>query len=84
MVKFLCNLKHKIEDYYKHKFRSDTNYCANYEDLYYMTGQIHDSEVGEYYNPAVQPLVSEIALEIKPLLEKPTPEINGCFLTSLG
>src|SRR3990170_7564928 len=67
IVKFLHKLKTKIEEYYKkHKFKLDTNY----EDLYYMTRQIYDSQVGEYDNPAVQPLVDKILPDIKSLLER--------------
>ena len=67
IVKLLHKLKTEIEEYYKkHKFKLDTNY----EDLYYMTRQIYDSQAGEYDNPAVQPLVDKILPDIKSLLEK--------------
>lgn len=43
-------------EYYKLFGRHETNY----EDLYCMASQIHDSDVGEYENPALQPLVDRI------------------------
>ena len=71
VIIFLHGLKVEIDYYYKeHKFKPETNYCANYEDLYYMASQIYYSELGHYDNPAVQPLVDKISLYIQPLLEK--------------
>lgn len=65
IAKFLSMLKVEIDYYYdKHKFKQD----INYEDLYYMTRQIYDSQAGEYDNPAIQPLVDNISYDISPLL----------------
>jgi len=67
VTKFLRRLKTEIEDYYKkHPFKLDTSY----EDLYYMASQIYYSELGQYDNPAVQPLIDKIFPEIKFLLKK--------------
>ena len=67
MVAFLKRLTNEIEDYYgKHKFKVN----INYEDLYYMTRQIYDSQAGEYDNPAIQPLVDKISYDISLLLVK--------------
>ena len=46
----------------------------NYEDVYYAATQIHDSLLGEYDNPIVQPFVDKILPDIKPLL---VWEVNG-------
>ena len=71
VIKFLYRLKKEIQDFYKkHKFKPGFDYEANYEDLYYMAFQVYDNKAGEYANPAVQPLVEKIILDIRPLLEQ--------------
>jgi hypothetical protein len=64
VLMFLARLKPEIDMYYfDHVWRS-----TNYEDLYYVASQIHDSELAEYDNPAVQPLIDKISPDIQPLL----------------
>jgi len=64
VVSFLNRLKMEIDVYYQ----SDRNRLTNYEDLYYLSSQIRDSELGEYDNPAVQPLIDKIMPDIKNML----------------
>ena len=60
---FLERLKREIDSYYKNSRET------NYEDIYYLAAQIRDSELGEYDNPALNVLISEISLDIAPLLK---------------
>jgi hypothetical protein len=64
VLKFLRRLKGEIDQYYRLQPWRGTNY----EDLYYVASQIEDSELGEYDNAAVQPLIDKILPEIQPLL----------------
>lgn len=64
VTKFLNRLKAEIDDYYAYQ----PERFANYEDLYYVAGQIHDSELKEYDNPVVQPFIDKILPDITPLL----------------
>lgn len=64
VLKFLQVLKCEVEKYYI----SDLEKSTNYEDLYFLASQIHDSESGEYDNPAIQPLIDKITPDIEPLL----------------
>ncbi|MBI2486240.1 MAG: SIR2 family protein [Deltaproteobacteria bacterium] len=67
VVKYLHWLKVEIDNYYEiRKFKQDTNY----EDLYHMVSQIYYSQVGEYENPAIQPLIDKMLHEIEFLLSK--------------
>jgi hypothetical protein len=72
-LKFLSILKAEIDLYYQR--HQDLN-TANYEDLYYVASQIHDSELGEYDNPAVQPFIDKVLPAIQPLLEGKEGEIR--------
>lgn len=69
---FLNRLKIEIDLYYWHK-RSQ---ATNYEDLYYVASQIRDSELFEYDNPAVQPLINKILPEIRPILKGHRSEVR--------
>ena len=51
---FLKRLKKEVDSYYKNSRE------ANYEDIYYLAAQIRDSELGEYDNPALNALISEM------------------------
>lgn len=73
VLKFLSILKAEIEQYYQQHHEP---HAANYEELYYVASQIHDSEVGEYDNPAVQPFIDKILPAIQPLLEGKEGEIR--------
>lgn len=64
ILKFLQILKCEVDKYYIEELERSTNY----EDLYFLASQIHDSESGEYDNPAIQPLIDKIAHDIEPLL----------------
>lgn len=72
VVTFLRRLSVEIEQYYS----SDHDRWVNYEDLYYVAAQIHDSEVGEYDNPIVQAFVDKIMPDIKQLLVGQENEIR--------
>jgi hypothetical protein len=65
VLKFLSTLRPEIDSYYQQHHDPHT---ANYEDLYYVASQIHDSELEEYDNPAVQPFIDKILPAIQPLL----------------
>ena len=73
VLKFLSILKTEVGLYYQQLHEPHT---ANYEDLYYVASQIHDSEIGEYDNPAVQPFIDKILPAIQPLLEGKEGEIR--------
>ena len=72
VLEFLKRLKLEIDQYYNHEPERYTNY----EDLYYVASQIHDSELGEYDNPAVQPFIDKILPDIRPLLVSKENEIR--------
>jgi hypothetical protein len=65
VVKFLNRLKVETDLYYSYQIERFTNY----EDLYYVAGQIHDSELRDYDNPAVQPFIDKILPDIRLLLK---------------
>lgn len=62
--RFLHRLKAEIDGYY----RDQPEHHTDYEDLYYAASQIHDSELREYDNPAVQPFIDKIRADVEPLL----------------
>lgn len=64
IVIFLNRLKIEIDLYYLYQIGR----FVNYEDLYYVTGQINDTELRNYDNPAVQPFINKILSDIRPLL----------------
>ncbi|MGB8657720.1 MAG: SIR2 family protein [Candidatus Zixiibacteriota bacterium] len=66
IVIFLNRLKIEIDLYYLYQIGR----FLNYEDLYYVVGQIHDSELRDYDNPAVQPFIDKILPDIRHLLKK--------------
>lgn len=68
LLRLLCS---EIDKYYQGQRNT------NYEDLFYVASQIRDSELGEYDNPAVQPLVDKILPEIRPSLAHVHTEIRG-------
>ena len=72
VVEFLKRLSVEIEQYYSYVRER----VVNYEDLFYVAAQIHDSEVGEYDNPIVQAFVDKIMPDIKPLLVGQKNEIR--------
>lgn len=63
---FLDALKAEIDKYYA----NEPNRNTNYEDLYYVASQIHDSETREYDNPAIQPLIDKISPKIQLFLTR--------------
>lgn len=69
---FLKRLAVEIEEYYS----SDHERIVNYEDLFYVASQIHDSELGEYDNPIVQPFIDKILIDIEPLFVGKENEIR--------
>lgn len=72
VVVFLNRLKIEIDLYYLY----ETGHFTNYEDLYYVASQIHDSESKEYDNPVVQPFINKVLPEIRPLLVSEENEIR--------
>lgn len=64
VLKFLQVLKCEVDKYYI----SDLERSTNYEDLYFLASQIHDSELRKYDNPAIQPFIDKIAPDIESLL----------------
>ena len=72
VVIFLKRLSVEIERYYS----SDHDRAVNYEDLFYVASQIHDSEMGEYDNPIVQAFIEKIMPDIKPHLVEEKNEIR--------
>lgn len=64
VVAFLDFLKSEIDSYYStYRWRR-----TNYEDIYYVVSQIHDSESGEYDNPALGPLIGKVRTHAKDVL----------------
>lgn len=63
VTKFLKRIKVEVDNYYKAKSYRETNY----EDLCYISSQICDNEIGEYDNPAIQPLIEKIIPDIASL-----------------
>jgi hypothetical protein len=61
---FLNRLKIEIDLYYLYQIGR----FVNYEDIYYLVEQVHDSELRDYDNPAVQPFIDKILPDIRPLL----------------
>lgn len=62
---FLNWLKAKIDLFYFSRWPYNS---TNYEDIYYIATQVHDSITGEFDNPAVQPLIDKILPQVRPLL----------------
>ena len=68
VVKYLNRISIEIGQYYSSKRLG--NYSErkiNYEDLYYVTSQIGDSETGRYDNPIVQVFIDKILPGIRPV-----------------
>lgn len=64
-INFLKRIKVEIDHYY-----SDiSSRLTNYEDLYYVTSQIEDSETFNFDNPIIQSFIEKIDKDINPLLE---------------
>ena len=72
ILDFLKILKREIDPYYNYK----PERCTNYEDLYYVAIQIHDSELRGYDNPVVQAFIYKISNDIQPLLVGKEKEIR--------
>ena len=64
IISFLSALKVEIDSYYANYHSGLTNY----EDIYYVASQIHDSESGEYDNPAIGPLIEKLKIHPEKLL----------------
>jgi hypothetical protein len=72
VVMFLKRLKLEIDLYYLYQ----TARFTNYEDLFYLASQIHDSELRNYDNPAVQPFIDKLLPDIVPQLVGKENEIK--------
>ncbi len=78
VVPFLERLKDEIDDYNSPSRRPCLDHTpqTNYEDLFSMASQIHDSEY-EHDNPAMQPLIDKILPDIQPVLKRDqVPELQ--------
>ncbi len=73
-IKSFLEVMKKEIDAYKKKFNPGNSQDANYEELYYLIKQIHDDELQEYDNPALNALIDKISSEITPSL---IPDENG-------
>lgn len=72
IVTFLERLSVEIKRYYI----SNPERVVNYEDLFYVAAQIHDSEMGEYDNPIVQAFIDKILPDIEPMFVAQENEIR--------
>ena len=61
VILLLKKLLLEINNYYLYDFNA---HCPNYEDLYYVVNQLHDSELREYENPVVGAFLEKIILDI--------------------
>jgi len=77
VVTFLKRLKVEIDLYYLNEMGRSTNY----EDLYYASSQVCDSESGEYDNPVLKPFIDKIVPDIQPLLVCTENEIKRVWQT---
>lgn len=64
VITLLKRLKSEVDQYYH---IAEDQRQTNYEDLYYVTTQIHDSESGNYDNPVVQPFIEKALPDVKEL-----------------
>ena len=66
MTTFLKRLKAEADLYYL----LDRDRTTNYEDLYHLAGQLNDSVMGRYHNPALKPFLDKIIPDIRVLFDK--------------
>jgi len=69
ILPFLGWMKEQVDD----AFATDGR-TANYEDLAYMAEQIHDHLIRNFENPAIEPLIQKVPLEIRFLPQATTGE----------
>jgi hypothetical protein len=70
---FLQRLRSEIDSYY----RWSVERVANYEDMYFVAGQIADSELRDYENPAIQALIDRILIDVVPAMTQMTSPVSG-------
>lgn len=58
-VAFLKQITSEITEYYKIRGYGPSK-KINYEDLFYISKQVYDNEIGDYDNPAIQPFVDKL------------------------
>lgn len=69
IVGFLARLEQEINDYYSYDKEAESSHRkANYEDIYFLASQIHDSSIQEYDNPAIPALIEKITPDIQQAL----------------
>ncbi len=73
VIVFLKRLKVEIDLYY-YQLKQRT---TNYEDLYYIAKQVHDSETFEYDNPIAKPFIDKILPDLKILFKGKKSEIKS-------
>jgi len=66
ITEYLSIVKKEIDSYYEKK----PERSANYEDLYYVTSQIAESELGDTDNPVVQQFIEKLSPQIDALLPR--------------
>ncbi len=65
IVEFLERLEQEINAYYTYYKEAELLIRkANYEDIYFLASQIHDSAIHEYDNPAILSLIKNITPDI--------------------
>lgn len=78
IIIFLKRIKIEIDLYYHRlKYRP-----TNYEDLYYIAKQVHDSETFEYDNPIAKPFIDKIIPDLKVLFHSKKSEIKSKWTLS--
>lgn len=64
VITLLKRLKNEVDQYYH---IAEDQRQTNYEDLYYVTTQVHDSESGNYDNPIVQSFIEKVLPDVQEL-----------------
>ena len=70
----------EVERYFSYWNERLANYealkgrLANYEDLFYLAGQVYDEVMGEMENPAVHPFIEKLRADMSPLVEAENAE----------
>jgi len=69
IVEFLERLEQEITAYYTYDKKAELlSREANYEDIYFLASQIHNSSIQEYDNPAIPALIEKITPDIQEAL----------------
>jgi hypothetical protein len=74
VILLLARLKSEIDNYYD---AYDRARATNYEDLYSLASQIHDTELGDFDNPAPRSLIKQILADSENILHGKPHDTNG-------